>query len=311
MLTLQRILVPTDFSESAALAQAQANHLAYRHQANLHVLHVTRTPTLSDLVPRARLTDWVRRHAPQATPAMRRPESALEGILQHADSHDVDVIVMGTHGRRGVRDALLGSTAERVMRRARAPVLTVRAGTDRGTTDRLHRILVPIDFSEPSRSLIAHARHMAATWQAEVTLLYVVEEPRFPHFFRLDAHRADLPTLAVRAQTELKTLARATDGPEIPLNGHVLTGDPAATIVEFAAVQGFDLILTATHGWTGLQRFMIGSVAEQVVRTAPCPVLTIKGYGQSLVERATAPDAAQDATPRTESTRTGAVLSPD
>jgi nucleotide-binding universal stress UspA family protein len=307
MLNLRRILVPTDFSESAEIAQAQANHLAERHQADLHALHVTRAPDSSDLASCTPLTDWVRHQAPQVTPAVRRAEAAVEGILQYADSHDVDVIVMGTHGRRGMRDALLGSTTERVVRRARAPVLTVRAGTDRGATDRLHRILVPIDFSEPSRSLIAHARHVAATWQAEVTLLYVVEEPHFPHFFHLDAHRADLPTLAARAKSELEALAQATGGPEVPLRSHVLTGDPASTIGEFAAAQAFDLILTATHGWTGLQRFMIGSVAEQVVRTAPCPVLTIKGYGQSLVERATAPDAAQGETAREEPSQSAAL----
>lgn len=307
MLSLRRILVPTDFSESAEAALRQAELGAAKHSADVHVLHITDAqcpgvPADPDEVP-------------PAVHAVRRADSVVDGILAYAEEHDVDLVVMGTHGRRGVRNALLGTTTERVVRLARVPVLTVRSGA--APRSAFSRILVPVDFSEASRSLIAHARHVAAAWEASLDVLYVVEDPRFPAFFRVDAHRAALPTLLLRAREALQAFAEATEGPDVPMRYHALTGDPASSIVAFAETQHADVILLATHGWTSLKWFTLGSVAEAVMRTAPCPVLSIKGYGKSLVEKAGADAQPVDTTvtrdpaPGTEPSVRPPSISPD
>jgi len=143
----QRILVPTDFSKSAESARLQARHVAARHDAELHVLHVTREerpwmrsrPSLrpsSPVLPSFYSSSEVSAFATSTPFAVRPAPSAVDGILDYAEDHDVDLVVMGTHGERGVRSALLGSTAERVVRRAYPPFLPCALpSTDRLTAD--------------------------------------------------------------------------------------------------------------------------------------------------------------------------------
>lgn len=324
MLTLRRILVPTDFSESAALARAEALRIARRAGAEVHVLHVAQGREMDMLLQDAAsdhdahklyvyVSEWL--GLPAAPPqggapeeeatlvrALRHAPSAARGITDYANEHDIGLVVMGTHGRTGVRRWVLGSVAEEVVRRAACPVLTIRAGDVRPSEAGPKRILVPVDFSEPTRSLIGHARAMAALNKVQVDLLYVIQEPNALRLFKVDGFRALLPEVARRSRAMLKDMAEESGGPYVPVRCHVLTGDPAREIVRFAEAQGHDGILMGTHGRSGLRRLAMGSVAERVMRTAPCPVFALKVFGESLVgiseeaqEQAAAPEQ-----PRTE-----------
>lgn len=310
MLHLERILVPIDFSKSAALAHDQARLIAERFDAELHVLHVTRHPTVTQFFQRDAPESAEREHVvyasewmglpienpPSQTPGdaiqkgsrqsirtIREAPSVTEGILTYVTKNDIDLIIMGTHGRTGLRRWVLGSTAEEVVRRASCPVLTIRHGDVRLPTEPPRRILVPVDFSEPTRSLIGHAREMAAVNEAEVDLLHVIEEPSSLRFFKVDGFRALLPKLAHRARDHLKKMAEETAGPDVSLRYNILTGTPGREIVRFAEAQSASGIMMGTHGHSGLRRLAVGSVAERVMRTAPCPVFALKAFGDSLV----------------------------
>jgi|KBSSwiStaDraftv2_1062776.scaffolds.fasta_scaffold48265_1 nucleotide-binding universal stress UspA family protein len=117
---------------------------------------------------------------------------------------------------------------------------------------RIHRILVPTDFGPASDAALAQARQLAAALGASLHLVHVLE----------DAQRADALAASLEAALGHETA--------------VLNGPTAPTIVEYATDRAFDLIVMGTHGRTGVAHLLLGSVAEQVVRTAPCPVLTVR-----------------------------------
>lgn len=310
MLNLKRILVPIDFSESAAQAKKQARLIAGQFEAELHVLHVTQHPTVSEFVggdtaesdERKRLVharEWmgfpIEKPLSQTTKegdergsnptirTLRQAPSVAEGILTYVTENDIDLIIMGTHGRTGLRRWVMGSTAEEIVRRATCPVLTIRNGEVRLPEEEPRRVLVPVDFSEPTRSLIGHAREMAAVNEAEVDLLHVIEEPSALRLFKVDGFRALLPEVARRARDRLEKTVEDTPGPDVPLRYNILTGKPGREIVRFAEAQSSSGIIMGTHGRSGLRRLAVGGVAEHVMRSAPCPVFALKAFGDSLV----------------------------
>jgi nucleotide-binding universal stress UspA family protein len=313
MLSIQHILYPTDFSEGAARAFPQAAFLADWHDAELHILNVTGRhehdhETARDHFPVSldTLTDWLHGPAGSAAGTSRIDLSALtitqeqvesavpaEQILDYAEGQAIDLIVMGTHGRRGVDRMLFGSVAEEVVRKAPCPTLTVRKDVDRPPSKAVRRVLAPIDFSNASEVAVQHAKEIALTYGAEVDLLHVVQEPVYPSAYGYEA--AAFPTAEVidSVEAQLGEMAREQIGYE-----HVMiearTGDPGGQILDYTAENEIDLIVIATHGRTGLNRMLLGSVAERVLRRSPVPVFIVKPDQNSLVP---APTSASAATP--------------
>lgn len=316
MLRIDNILVARDFSPSSGHALSYAVDLARQTGSALHLVHAH--VFLDDLLGAAvpdrdgEREDGIRERLLQdvdGTPLPERyPEIELHAhserdvaaapvILNYAAVQDIDLIVMGTRGQRGVQRALLGSVAEEIVRRASQPVLTVHSHEEEdGSVARpspIERILVPVDFSDPAREALRHAHAVAALYDATLDLLHVTEPHLHPAFYgdgldetydlekeqKADEELHDLFE-AVRppADSEGKPLRRPT------MEAHVAAGRPAAEILRFAEEQGSDLIVMSTHGLTGLQRFMMGSVAEKVVRHVRIPVFTVKAFGTSLVE---------------------------
>ncbi len=142
----------------------------------------------------------------------------------------------------------------------------------------LRRILVPVDFSETSRLAVQTAMQLGAHFGASIDLLHVWEPPQLRPDLMVWAE-ADGKTLwdvAKRnAAEELGTFLSSLPAKSIARH-EIRTGNPAELIVERARDGGYDLLVLGTHGRTGVQHFFIGSVAEKVVRLAPCPVLTVR-----------------------------------
>ncbi|MFB6273849.1 MAG: universal stress protein [Salinibacter sp.] len=235
--------------------------------------------------------------------AIRQAASPQEEILAYAEEIEADLIVMGTHGDGTARGPLLGSVTDRVLREADRPVVTVRPDLDTGNPsraeieadDRQRLIVVPIDFSEPTRSLIAHAKHWAETFDAHVDFLHVVEEPSRPSFSPIDHFWSQTPAVATEARSRLGTQVEDTEGPDVGAVVHVLTGGTAADqIVEYAEARQARLILTATHGLSGIRRYVLGGATDQVIRQAACPVCALKSHGRSLIPGAS-PSSSDDA----------------
>jgi nucleotide-binding universal stress UspA family protein len=147
-------------------------------------------------------------------------------------------------------------------------------------TETINRILVPVDFSAHSEKAIRFATTLANKFGARVSLLHVVEDPFVTGAWQAEAFVANIPELlddlkkASRAQ--LADLKKNLAAHGFLVETEVVTGQPASTIVEYAAAGGFDVIVMGTHGRTGLSHAFMGSVAERVVQKAPCAVLTVR-----------------------------------
>jgi nucleotide-binding universal stress UspA family protein len=215
-------------------------------------------------------------------------QAPAEAILSYVEEHEVDLVVMGTHGRRGLQRLLIGSVAEEVLRRAPCPVLTVRYDEGVPSAWNVRNILAPVDFSEASTSAVRHAKELALTYGAQISLLHVVEEVMYPSAYGMEMADVPGPDVIERVEEGLAELARDEIGYE-----HVLVeskiGYAPSTILDYIEENDVDLIVIATHGRSGIERLLLGSVTERVVRRASLPVFVIKSFGKSLL-----PPASQD-----------------
>lgn len=280
----RRILYPTDLSSSAEHAYGYAVQLAGALDAELHVLHVV-IPDLEDLVEEARHERLTPSDPPagvSVVTAIRAGESASGEILAYAEAEGVDLIVMGTRGRTGLGRLLLGSVAEIVVRESTCPVITVPT---RAPSMATQRVLAAIDFSDYSRTTLAHAAAMAELFDAPLDVIHVLQEVVVPSAYGPEIGPIVTPALEQRTASALAAMVREIVPPEIESTSTVVVGYPATEILRFAEEQECGLIVLATHGLSGLQHFLIGSVTEKVVRKASCPVLTVRSFGSSLVSQ--------------------------
>lgn len=303
-LSIDSILFPTDFSDVAEGAFAHAAHLALRYNATIHVFNVTSPDEEDGSNP----MDFLPVEPADADEASNAPvqhvdvqtatqergtvpvvytqtdsSSPSEAIISYADEQDVDLVVMGTHGRQGMDRLLSGSVSEEVVRGASCPVFTVLPTETDTSIPTISRVLAPVDLSDESRRVVDHAAALSDAYAAPLDLLHVVEEAAYPNAYGIDPATPELPNVQDRAREALETLAGRLELRTDPVNIHVVAGNAARDIVEFAKANAADLIVMATHGRTGVERFLIGSVAEKVVRRAPCPVFTLKSFGKSLL----------------------------
>jgi nucleotide-binding universal stress UspA family protein len=297
MLALRRILFPTDFSDGAALAFPQAAALAAWHDAELHVLNVVEGAAPPEETLPASLDvlhGWLGR-ASDAGPTEEfdldalslvqnqvDDDSAAERIVAYAAAEDIDLIVMSTHGRRGVQRMLLGSVTEEVVRTAPCPVLAVRSDGDEAPSPIVRRILVPVDFSDASSAAVRHANALAQTHGAEIDLLHVVEQVVYPSAYGVEP--AYFPTQEVLGRVERTLGEMAREGlAHGDVSASAVVGYAPLTILDHADEHDIDLIVIATHGRSGLDRMLLGSVTERVLRRASAPVFIVKPDQASLV----------------------------
>jgi len=288
---LNNILVPVEFSEASRTGLAFAARLAERLHSRLHLLYAVEPPGLPE---------WGYVHLALREAKLRAAgEEQLErlpgecgvdtGLLHSANvrtgyadveickaaaQQDIDLIVIASHRMSGLKRSFVGSTAERVARNAPCPVLALREGAVEGEAKpafELRRILVTTDFSEPSKTAFPYAAALAHRFEAALILLYVVP-------LELGHLKTMLPVeqLTEEARRRLPEFRATELDPHLHVETHVLSGRPAHEICGLAEAQGTDLIVLSTHGYTGLKHFFLGSVAENVIRHAPCPVLVAR-----------------------------------
>jgi len=290
-MTVKKILLPTDLSQSVESATAVATALAKKDRAELILFHVVQTyehefreatelfaehREQHEAEARRNLEEHAHRLRDEGLTvqwAVEQSPSTHEAIMVRAREHEADMIVLGTHGREGMGRWFLGSVAEKVVRHAPLPVLTVRQCDDGPAKTRLERALVAIDFSEPSRRA-SEAAHSVTGAEGSSHCLHVVLNPAFKGLHpgkRLRVFESDegLP-LRIR-EYMLEWLERA------PAHAEVREADEVSEcILEVAEERKADLIVIGTRGRTGFEHFLLGSVAEKVVRSSPIPVLSVK-----------------------------------
>ena len=145
---------------------------------------------------------------------------------------------------------------------------------------RITRILVPTDFSATADAALEYAYVLAEQFGASIELLHVLDDPFVADGMAAEAYISEAPALRSAmlhdAQEKLRHRAIREERRGTPVETEVLFGHGARTIAEYAAERGADLIVMGTHGRTGFAHLLLGSVAERLVRTAPCPVLTVR-----------------------------------
>lgn len=302
-MTFNHILVPTDFSASADAALDYAVSMASQLQASLHLLHVVSDPGagLYGLGDAEVKLDQLKRQAESRarerlqklvqdssgvgirTRVVQRTHQGVgDAVQEYAGAHEVDLVVMGTHGRGGLGQLVLGSVANSLIRRSNFPVMTVREREDGSSSSsevNYENLLAPIDFSDYSQVALRLAKTVASRYEAMQHLLFVAEKRVFPTFSDTGIPGVGVvemdPDIVANAESALEALNDEVGGGDVESEYHVEEGDVAENIVDFAESNAVDMIVMATRGLTGIDRFVIGSNTERVVRTAPCPVLTV------------------------------------
>jgi nucleotide-binding universal stress UspA family protein len=207
---------------------------------------------------------------------------AATEILRQARELPADLIVLGTHGRSGFEHLLMGSVAERVLRRAPCPVCTIRAGVHATATRTppapFARILCAIDFSPASLNALEYALSLAQESGGRLALLHVEDWPhdvRATEALGADAARYQRQ-IHERAVRELSAAVPADARAWCDIEEIVAVGRPYETILQTAAERSVDLVVLGAHGRAGLDLHVLGSTTDRVVRAATCPVLTVR-----------------------------------
>lgn len=280
------ILCPTDFSPASERALQYAVDRFGADDVELRVLHVDDVPRRHGWEPsleRSLRQSWQERldamltaHEGRArlTAATARGHAAEE-ILAHAEEIDASMIVMATRGRPALERLFLGAVTRKVVRGAHVPVLTLDPGARVGP---VRRVLCPIDLSAPSAAVVAEAVRVAALWEARVHLLYVHGLPR-EGMFADGTGFVDPKLVEVLRQTVRRDLARFREqhGGASVVDARVVEGVPHVEILRAIDESEADLVVVGSHGHSGLMRWVLGSVAERLIRLAPVPVLTVRG----------------------------------
>ena len=292
-----RILVATDFSKCAKIAVENAIFHAKIMNAELHMLHcvvVKDKYSLSVFPPPDKilktLQDVARVHMEESyeldagelkiVEKINETEDPSQEICRYADEHQCDLIFMGTHGYRFIDHFYLGSVAENVARNAPCPVMTFHPVNEGDQHLKpIRKIMVSVDFSSITKTVVDNAVEMAKMHNAELDLVHIVEDYFFPiglegGFIAPAANVMDL--MVSKRETQLEKQLELSGGLDIPHACHTKVGRLPSGILEWVKNHEIDLVVMGTHGYGGLSHLILGSVAERVIRLADCPVMVIK-----------------------------------
>ena len=296
MMQIDRIVVPSVFSESSRGAVGYALGLARTYAARIDLIHFYRLPERY-VAPYGMM---IVRHEVLASfrdAAARKLHKTLEavtaegieaemhlaegeaggGIADCAARNGADLVVMGTRGLSGLKHLLLGSVAQRTVEEAPCPVMTVGRESEASGALRFRKIIVPTDFSPSSQQALTIATQLAKT--AGPAELVVVHSYFVPRSIQACAGRLSEPRFGKRSTRLLEALesvVKVLGNEGIPASYELNAGDPERVILEIAETHEADLIVMGTRGRTGLPHALLGSVAERVLRAAPCPTITVK-----------------------------------
>jgi nucleotide-binding universal stress UspA family protein len=289
---IKQILVPTDFSENAQHALSYATELAKRCSAKLHLLH---TP----VIPTYLLMDLSYSPGPEAvTRILNESQDALdqqakglaasgleyftviregtvhEVIRDYAREHDVDLVVVGTHGRGGVSKLMYGSVTERVIKTVHTPIIIIppEGGKMPGS------IVVAYDFSAPAKRAAEVARAIHGSFPGPVHMVhsYLDVWGEYTDRGAVVGEAAEKRRQALHLGLEEMLKSESSElfsSDSKGIETHLVTGDPAEGLLRVAEDVGATLICAGTTGKSGIERLLIGSVARRLLHDSKVPLL--------------------------------------
>lgn len=291
------VLIPTDGSDHSVRAAEHGHFLAQLFDATVHVINVVDIQGAAGMFDAGGIVQSINDQliaegetAIEAVEAVVGERDSVttavvkgepsEAILEYADDHDVDVITMGTHGRTGLNRYIAGSVTERVVRLADVPVLTVRATDQSQLVGEYDEVLIPTDGSEPAAMAIDHGLAIAQKTGARIHAVNIVDvgdvavSPNYTPPTEVIEH---LESEGEAATDRIATQARARGLDAIT---EVREGFPASDLLDYADEHDIDLITMGTTGRTGLNRYLLGSTTERIIRHAEIPVLAVNAREQ-------------------------------
>ncbi|MFQ5965883.1 MAG: universal stress protein, partial [Candidatus Scalinduaceae bacterium] len=286
------VLVSTDFSEYSKVALDICLEISKCMKTKLYVLHTIEkfSHDYKHLLSSAIHADMKQKLGEEAVEKIKAmlPEELLEKgdivpivrfgkpfleIIQVTKDKKVDLLAVGTHGRAGVDRVILGSVAERVVRKAGCPVMVIRGKKYVG----FKRIIVPIDLSDCSRKALEYAAATARAHSSKLTILHVFEESFVKPYVNAanSEEEADEIIKEIERVNESKydEFLKTIDLSGVKYEKLLIKGVPETEIVEIAMEQQANLIVMGTHGRSGIKHILIGSTAEEVVRTVHCDII--------------------------------------
>lgn len=302
MIAINRILCAVDFSDHSRRALEYAAALGVYFEARVTALHVYSVAPVATAAPfgleavqvvgipelnREAVTAAAERFVAQVPQAAGVHVHVSEGlrvsdeVLVQANLRNADLVVVGSHGRSGFERLLLGSVADRILRRSSRPVLVVPPQAEGGPVAQapFRRIVCAIDFSGSSVRALAYALHLAEEADARLVLLHAIELPPELHeLIPLDTEVSRLRTAAEHAcRTRLDALVPEQARTYCTIETRVVEGKAHREILAAADGLGADLIVMGVQGRGAVDVAVFGSNTQSVVRAARCPVLTVRG----------------------------------
>ena len=306
----KKILVPLDTSKLSEIALPYAEELALKLGSELVLLHVG---TLADETDKSDHNIYLRKittaterkinkSAALALGVKVKVTSALLGspslitnppeeILDYAEKENISLIVMATHGRTGIRRWTLGSTANKVAKSARCPLLLIRAGAAVPRKVSLKKILVPLDGSRPGEAVLPYVEALALRLKSRVSLLNIVEPLYhvYPYseavgyygsagVIRVPYNEEEMKPAKAVAEKYMKDINDKLSSKGIPTNYEVGIGSPSEEIIKAEETMRADLIMMSTHGHSGFGRFDHGSTADKVLHAGSTPLLLVRPH---------------------------------
>jgi nucleotide-binding universal stress UspA family protein len=265
---IEKILVPTDGSEESEAAFAAIVPLVKAYAPEVTALYVFEDPDAS-YYPPAQIAKICRaaRAAGMRAHLELREGNPSEEILRAAKARNVDLIALSTHGRGGVNRLVAGSVAETVLRRAVVPLLVTRKGVH---AESWKKIVVALDGSDRGEAILPDAFRLAKMLGSTLDLVRVAFPAITPTGY------GEIPMLPLPPDDPmpyLRTVVERARIEGIDARAFGLEGRACFQILRHVEDSGAGLLCMATHGRTGFTRVVLGSIAEEMLRKAPCPVL--------------------------------------
>jgi nucleotide-binding universal stress UspA family protein len=301
MIEIRRILCPIDFSDVSRRALDHAVAIARWYKAGITAVHVDSSieiagfpapmlgvPATWPITDRAELAaslqHFVEAESAPGVPIemLVREGRAVDGILAQAGEMKADLIVIGTHGVSGFERLVLGSVTEKVLRKAACPVLTVPPAIPDAVPAgpvMFKRILCAMDFSDCSLQALTYAMSLAQEADGRLSVVHVLTSHRLPDAVLADQHLSVLEYQRRREDEAKRRLDDAVPSTALAycqVESTILRGKPWREIVRVADSQHSELIVLGVHGRGAADLLFFGSTAQQVVRHASCPVLTLR-----------------------------------
>ncbi len=293
MARIESIVAPVDFSEPSRAAITQASGLAASLGATIHLIHAAHFPTPSlgheFAIPepaweavrdaaQKRVEEIARQLESRGRRVTREvsDRSPVDAIEETVRRRNGDLVVMGTHGHRGLQHVFLGSVTERVLRSAAIPVMAVPASAE-VSEQPTRRLLFATDFSPASLGARDFAVSFASDLGASLEIVHAIATPtQFFASYEVAPPAGLIDEIRDGARTRIDELAGWVSERGVSVETRIVEGAASESIIDAARKAKADAIVMGTRGHSGLRHVLLGSVAEQTLRQAPCPVVAVR-----------------------------------